>query len=331
MMAQEVPELALWSARLLVYLSIALLFGLVPITLLVLRPAFASARRSGTVVREKLLRRTQHVVIASLVAGASGTFLMLLNNALEDASLRDISLGLGSFERVLTTNFGQWQALRFPFLTALGILLVGKIGPWLLGGATATDERAPRRWWAIWILLSGALLATVPLTGHAGGHDLRVPAIVNDFCHVAFGASWISGIVGLSYLLPGGWQGHGEKTPLAVLAPAVDRFSHVAFWSIAAVAATGTINVLLHLGGLGRLFDTGYGRTLLVKLGVVACILIFGAINHFLLRDRLTAALATEQPSKHARLLRRNVRAELILGIAVIGATSALVGSPPPG
>jgi copper transport protein len=329
-MKGEFPGLALWGARLLVYLSHALLFGLVPVTLLVLRPAFASANLSGDVAGDLLLRRTKVVVIASMVGAVTGTLLIFMNNALEDASLRDVGVGLGSFERVLASSFGQWQALRLPLVAAIGILLLGRTGTWLLAGTTGKDVAAPRRWWVAWMILSAALLLTIPFTGHAGGHDLRTTAVVNDFCHLGFGATWISGIVTLSYLLPGGRRPGGEGVPLSLLAPAVDRFSHVAFWSIIAVVVTGTINAVLQVGAFARLFDTSYGRTLLLKLSVVTFILAIGAVNHFILRARLNESLHAERPSKHAVILRRNVRTELFLGVTVIGTTSWLVGSAPP-
>jgi copper transport protein len=329
-MGHEVPELALWSARLLVYLAHALLFGLVPVTLLVLRPAFASANLSDTDVGDTLVRRTKIIVLASLLAAVTGTLLTFLNNVLEDASLRDVGLGFGSVERVLASSFGQWQALRLPLLIAIGILLLGRTSTWLLGGTGTREGPAPRRWWAAWTVLSAALLLTIPFSGHAGGHDLRATAVANDFSHLGFGATWIAGIVALSYLLPGGWGRGSKEIPLSLLAPAVDRFSRVAFWSIAAVVVTGTINAVLHIGAFAPLFDSGYGRRLLLKVGAVILILGFGAMNHFFLRARLNESLRSGHASKHAPALRRNVRAELLLGVAVIAATSWLVGSPPP-
>jgi copper transport protein len=313
-----------------VYISHALLFGLVPVTLLVLRPAFAFANVSKNSARDSLLRRTRLIVMGSLVAGIAGTLLVLINSAREDASLQGVGLGLESFERVLASSFGQWQALRLPLIVAMGILLLGRINRWLLAGAGTGEAPAPRRWWAAWFVLSATLLLTIPFSGHAGAHDLRTTAVVNDFSHLGFGATWITGIVALSYLLPGGWRRRGEDLPLSLLAPTVDRFSRVAFWSMTVVVVTGTINTLLHVGGWSPLFDTGYGKTLLVKLGVVTLILSFGAVNHFILRARLNEALKESGPSKHAAILRRNVKTELLLGFAVIGTTSLLVGTAPP-
>jgi copper transport protein len=256
--------------------------------------------------------------------------LVLINNALEDASLRGVDLSFGSVERVLSNSFGQWQALRIPLIAAIGILLLGRTGRWLLAGAGTSGTPAPKRWWAAWIILSGALLLTVPLSGHAGAHDLQATAVTNDFSHLGFASTWITGIVALSYLLPGGWGRRSRDVPISLLAPAVDRFSTVAFWSISAVVVTGTINTVLHVGAFSRLFNTGYGRALLLKMGFVCLILAFGAMNHFFLRARLNESLRTEQPTRHAGVLRRNVRTELLLGVAVIVTTSWLVGSAPP-
>jgi putative copper export protein len=329
MTGQEVPLGALVAARFLVFLSHALLFGLVPIALLVLRPAFAATAIEG-LRRDAVARRAELLMMIALIVALVGAALGLLNQALEDADLRGVSVGLRSFEAVLATSSGQWQVLRAPLILALAVLLMGRARSWLLAGTAGPERGAPRRWWAVWLVLAAALLATVSRSGHAAGHEWHVVAVANDFCHLAAGAAWITGIVGMTYLLPGAWRGRDEHAQLSLLAPAVDRFSSVAFWSIMVVTITGVINSLLHLGAFGNLFGTDYGRTLVVKLSIFVFILALGGLNHFRLRIRLLQALKAGEPSRHRRALRRNVAAELALGLTLIVATSLLVSFPPP-
>ena len=330
MTEHAVPLGVLVAARFIVFLSHALLFGLVPIALLVLRPAFAAAAIEG-VRRDLVARRAESLMMIALIVALLGAALGLLNQALENADLRGVSLGLRSFEAVLATSPGQLHVLRAPLILALGVLLMGRGRSWLLAGTAGPEEAvAPRRWWAVWLILAAALLATVSRSGHAAGHEWQAVAVTNDVCHLAAGAAWITGIVALTYLLPGAWRGRDEHAQLSLLAPAVDRFSRVAFWSIMVVAVTGVINSLLHLGAFGNLFDTDYGRTLVVKLSVFVFILALGGLNHFRLRMRLLQALETGEPTRHRRALRRNVAAELALGLILIVATSFLVSFPPP-
>jgi putative copper export protein len=329
MTEHAVPLGVLVAARFIVFLSHALLFGLVPIALLVLRPAFAAAAIEG-VRRDFVARRAESLMMIALIVALLGAALGLLTQALDDADLRGVSLGLRSFEAVLATSPGQLHVLRAPLILALGVLLMGRGRSWLLAGTAGPEAAAPRRWWAVWLILAAALLATVSRSGHAAGHEWQAVAVTNDVCHLAAGAAWITGIVGLTYLLPGAWRGRDEHAQLSLLAPAVDRFSRVAFWSIMVVIVTGVINSLLHLGAFGNLFDTDYGRTLVVKLSVFVFILALGGLNHFRLRMRLLRALESGEPSRHRRALRRNVAAELALGLILIVAASFLISFPPP-
>jgi copper transport protein len=329
MTEHAVPLGMLVAARFIVFLSHALLFGLVPIALLVLRPAFAAAAIEGA-RRDLVARRAESLMMIALIVALLGAALGLLTQALENADLRGVSLGLRSFEAVLATSPGQLHVLRAPLILALGVLLMGRGRSWLLAGTAGPEAAAPRRWWAVWLILAAALLATVSRSGHAAGHEWQAVAVTNDVCHLAAGAAWITGIVGLTYLLPGAWRGRDEHAQLSLLAPAVDRFSRVAFWSIMVVIVTGVINSLLHLGAFGNLFDTDYGRTLVVKLSVFVFILALGGLNHFRLRMRLLQALETGEPSRHRRALRRNVAAELALGLILIVAASFLISFPPP-
>ena len=330
MTGHDVPQVALVTARFLVFISHALLFGLVPIVLLVLRPACAAAAIEGA-RRQIVARRAESLTIIAVIVAFLGTAFGVYNQALEDASLRGVPVGSRSFRAVLETSFGQWHALRAPLLLAIGVLLVGRARTWLLPSTHGSGSEAPRRWWIVWVVLAGALLATISLSGHAAGQERRVLAVANDFSHLAAGATWITGIVGLTYLLPGAWPPRDENRQLAVLAPAVDRFSQVAFWSIMIVTVTGVIQSLLHLGAIGDLFGTNYGRALVVKLAAFSFIVGLGARNHYRMRNRLLLALEAGKPTPDQRILRRNVTAELGLGVTLIVATAFLVGFPPPG
>jgi copper transport protein len=329
MTGYEAPQVALITARVLVFLSHALLFGLVPIGLFVLRPAFATATSKG-VRREYVSQRAESLLVIALIMAFLGTAFGVLNQVLEDASLRGEPVGSRSFRAVLETSFGQWHALRAPLIVAVGILVVGRARKWLLPGNLGPESEAPRRWWAVWFLLSTALLATISLSGHAAGQERRALAVANDLCHLVAGSTWITGIVGLTYLLPGAWSRGDEHAQLALMAPAVDRFSRVAYWSIMIVTATGVIQSLQHLGALADLFGTSYGRALLVKLAAFVSIVALGSLNHYRMRSRLLLALEAGVPTPDQRLLRRNLTAELCLGLALIVATAFLVGFPPP-
>jgi putative copper export protein len=107
----------------------------------------------------------------------------------------------------------------------------------------------------------------------------------------------------------------------------------VAFVSITLAAITGTINSILDVGGFGELWSTGYGRTLVLKIGVFIGILALGALNHFVIRDRIAKeSSAAEGDGARARAtFRKTIVFEVALALAVLGLTAILTGLAPPG
>ncbi|HEU5050718.1 MAG TPA: CopD family protein, partial [Gemmatimonadales bacterium] len=71
------------------------------------------------------------------------------------------------------------------------------------------------------------------------------------------------------------------------------------------------------------LFATGYGRVLLVKIGLLAGVAALGAWNWRRVRPALGSAPG-------AGRLRMSATAELVLGTLLLGATAILVALPAP-
>jgi copper transport protein len=89
------------------------------------------------------------------------------------------------------------------------------------------------------------------------------------------------------------------------------------------VLATGLVRGLVEVGSLGALFNTSYGVTLLIKVGLVVILVALGALNHF----RWVPALRTRDGA--ARSFRLNSSGELALAAAVLLATAVLTGFAP--
>jgi hypothetical protein len=82
----------------------------------------------------------------------------------------------------------------------------------------------------------------------------------------------------------------------------------------------------IHVQQLSALFNTAYGRVLILKLGIVFAMLVLGAWNFFSTRPELTKA-ATLQPTLATAL--RKVGAESVLGLLVLCVTGFLTVLPP--
>ena len=85
----------------------------------------------------------------------------------------------------------------------------------------------------------------------------------------------------------------------------------------------GVLSAVLHLTTLADLWTTPYGRTLLLKLGTVGCVVLVGAYNW----RRLTPMLGGPESPRH---LRRSAALELLVAAAVLAVTAVLVGTATP-
>jgi copper transport protein len=162
----------------------------------------------------------------------------------------------------------------------------------------------------------GAWAVIVPgLSGHAGDPGLGLPAIAVDALHTAAAAVWIGGLVQLVLVTPHATRGlpDGERT--RVRTALTSRFSRIALASVAVLAATGVGRSLWAVSAPAELWQTGYGRALLVKTGLLACALALAYMN----RRRLAAFGG----------IRRLGAAEIGLLLGVLAAVSLLTDLPP--
>jgi copper transport protein len=177
--------------------------------------------------------------------------------------------------------------------------------------------------------LAGATLAAasvllVPgVSGHAGQASPRALALLLDWLHLASGSLWLGGLIGLLVL----WRSLPAVERLAGLAICVPRFSNVALASVAVLLGSGIWASVLHLPTLSSLWQTSYGKTIIVKAVLLAGALVAGYVN---LR-RTTPALRRAEPGPGtAILLRRLVTGEVLLLIGAVAAAAVLTSLAPP-
>jgi copper transport protein len=172
------------------------------------------------------------------------------------------------------------------------------------------------------LFAGGAALLVPGVAGHAGQTSPRPLALTLDWLHLCAAALWIGGLIGLLVL----WRSLAVAQRVAGLVVCVPRFSNVAFGSVAALLASGIWASVLRLPTLASLWDTSYGKTILLKALLLAGAMLVGAVN--LLRTKPRLRTAGAGPAA-AGTLRRLVAGEVVLvSGAVLGA--ALLSSLPP-
>ncbi|WP_245872736.1 CopD family protein [Deinococcus planocerae] len=203
-----------------------------------------------------------------------------------------------------------WTLARLGFLTPGDTLAyVTGAGPGravltgVLGGGLLLA--AERRGWAAPLLLPPAalLLWGVAGVGHGAAHGPGLRALTA--LHAGAMGVWLGGVLALLT--------HPAPTPAQAR-----RFTPVALACVGVLAASGAVLTLAHAGSPLALRESGYGRILLLKLGLFAAgLLAAGLVRRaFAGRGHLRAALSLE--------------AGLLLGVLAV--TAALgTTAPPPG
>lgn len=192
----------------------------------------------------------------------------------------------------------------------------------MLGGHLAIRGRP-----AGWALAAGAsvgLALSASLSGHAAAADPAVLAVMADALHVLAVAGWLGALLVLVVAgIPAVALDGPQSGRFSGIAAMVTAFSPRALALAGIVVATGAVGMLLHVGSLTALVNTGYGRMLLVKLGLFGLVLAAGAWNW----KRVRPALDRGAPPSR---LRRSAALELLLAAAVLLATAVLVALPTP-
>lgn len=172
---------------------------------------------------------------------------------------------------------------------ALGVGFVVALVAASLGAAATLDRRALRP-----ALVVALPLAVVPsLAGHALDPGLARVNVVADVLHVLSAAGWIGVLVGL----------------VAIRGAELRRAGALALVSVAVLGVTGVTRASFELTGPAQLWQTAYGRALLVKAGLLLGALALG----LLLRRRA----------------QQRAGVELAVAAALLVAVSVLVGLRP--
>jgi copper transport protein len=141
------------------------------------------------------------------------------------------------------------------------------------------------------------------------------------------GSIWLGGLAGLLVL----WRFLPAGRRVAGLTVVVPRFSRVAFVSVFVLLGSGTWATVLHMPVLAALWQTSYGKVILIKIGLLLTAMGLAAVN--LLRTKPGLVLAGEgsdSGESAARLLRRMVGGETVVVAGAVFAAGLLSSLPPP-
>ncbi|MCT7354762.1 copper resistance protein CopC/CopD [Streptomyces sp. 15-116A] len=315
------------TARYLAYIAAALLIGVV---------AFAALCRPPDTrpLRLPLLTGWWTLLASTLV-------LLILRAPYENGTSPATALDPSAVTRALTGRPGLALLARLALvlLTAVVLLRLSR---------RRTPDRTPPAHLAAGTALAVGLALTWAAAEHASA-GIQVPlAMTSSVLHLLATACWLGGLTALLLTL---YRAQRPTPPATVV-----RFSRLAFTSVTVLAVTGVYQSWRGLGSWPALTETQYGRTLLVKLALVAALLLVAGLSR-----RWTTRLATNTsqaavrervpelvgapgsaptppddtpppppaPDPHRRALRRSVLVEVAVATVVLLVTTVLTSTLP--
>ena len=169
------------------------------------------------------------------------------------------------------------------------------------------------------VLAFGAVVLSA-WTGHPAALSPGI-AIPAKAVHLGAAALWLGGLLAL--VLGRGGAGAATAAADAPFRADAGRVSSLALWAVAAIAATGVVQLLLFLPSPADVVRSAYGLLALGKVAGLVVLAAFGARNRFRLMPRLG-----EETGPAA--LRRSVAAETGVMAVVILLAALLAYVPPP-
>jgi putative copper export protein len=170
-------------------------------------------------------------------------------------------------------------AIKGDWFAALGAFAVSAMALAPLLQKPAPIEERENQVLTTLLFLAGLVLFSFPLGNHASAAPGWVWAVAADYLHLLAAAAWLGGLALLPLLAWRVWRG-GPPLRSDLLWPLVQRFSRLATLAIFVLIVTGLFNSLVQLPSLASLWETTYGRVLLVKLGLTGLVLSLAFLNN---------------------------------------------------
>ena len=295
-------------ARGFLFLGLLALVGAISFKLLVLR----GARIVPTELKQRMSQRAAALgILSTTVVIIVGLVRLSLESQMMGA-MPDMPgmKGMGLADMVMHTDWGF--AYRIQVVAAIAALI----------GFALALRRVSGGWFTA--TAAGLVLAITPaLGGHAAASPrLTSLMIAADWFHVLGGAAWLGSLLCVMVVAVPIALTLEVSERWASIASLVNAFSPIALLSAGVVVASGAFASWVHLEHVSALWQTTYGKTLLVKLLFVAITLGIGGYNFRRVQPQLSNPIGTTR-------LRRSAAVELGTGFLILLVTGLLTGISP--
>lgn len=342
--AGKVTQVGFGAVRGMQYASIAAAIGIVFFLLAIWLPGLASVAggdRRWQVASERFVARVRTLLALAIVAGVvSGALGIVFQGATAAGVSFWSALKPDTIKEVLGTRFGTVWGIRIVVWLGFGVVLAAALArgrqPVLRPasvGATGLALRRPFGPLALGLLALplGFLALSPALAGHASLQSPTGVLMPANVIHVVAISVWTGGLAMLLLALPPATRELDKADRGRLLAAILIRFSAVAGIAFAVLVVTGLVQSYIEVRSVHNVLHTKFGTAALIKFCIVlGPLALLGAFNRRRMVPRLREIAAAGKPPAHAGLvLRRALRAEALLVLAVFGVTAALVSYAP--
>ena len=319
--------------RWLHYLGMMVLFGGFGLYVTVISPLLRKTSVSGTTGVSEITEFSENRIafwswlslilifvtsVVGLLQQAASVFDKSISEATSPALLKQV---------ITQTGYGGAWSLELAACAGLLVILL------LLGRANRSHRKRGSALWLVGLAIGAILLLGPSWTGHAAAAagDFRL-AVLTDWLHIVAGGFWVGGVFHLALTAIPAAKRFDPRQRAGVVASLIGRFTRVAIPSVAVLVLAGLYNTWVHVPSFQSLWASSYGKTLLLKLVLVAVMLVLGALNNFHFGKKVSS-LAPSDKDRLPKLERgfgRSVLLESAFGLAVLLVTAVLVFLTPP-
>ncbi|WP_430788947.1 copper resistance CopC/CopD family protein [Virgibacillus flavescens] len=175
---------------------------------------------------------------------------------------------------ILVTGLDEFQSLVFqtPFgIGWLTMFVLSLAGFFIIHRSKIID--------IIWVI---SLLFGEVLIGHAIAQEPLLPTVILDWIHLIAAAIWVGGLT----LLVIFWKNHRS-----FITEFLPSFSRYALLSVITLTITGSLMTILFLPDLSLLYETLWGKILLLKISMVLLLVIIGFSIRKTMKNRQASKL----------------------------------------
>ncbi len=262
-------------------------------------------------LQEKYHNRFSTITGIGLIAVFASNILML--------ALQTLRLETSAIEAI-QTSFGTTWIIRMGI--TIGLLVIWF---WIERKKQVSTKNQ-----FTFLILSLALIGTSTMIGHGAASE-QIPAMILDYVHNLLASLWIGGIIFFGFILLPTLSILNDKNKEFLALSVLPRFSIMIIISLGILIISGPTLLWFLESNVGLLVDSTYGSLILAKIAIASIMIVLGGYKQFGIQKKAEKALKSGSLAVHGKL-RRSLKIETVLGIALLGVVALLTnGSLPAG